>query len=72
MPFPDSFAKDCATMSSASSCPSDFSVLGLQAGEDYSTPVRVAATLISVTVTSAWLSRRKIKRLSLFFSHWFS
>lgn len=51
-------------------CESDFLVLGLQVGEDYSTPIRVLSTLIAVSVTSAWFSRKRIARLRLFFAHW--
>eukprot|EP00752_Nemacystus_decipiens_P005592 g5061.t1 len=53
-------------------CESDLLMLGLQPGEEVITPVRIAATLIVVTVTSAWLSGGKIKRLCLFFAHWIS
>lgn len=59
-------------MSSKPECVSDFLVLGLQDGEELVAPVRIAATFIAVTVTSAWFSVRRIKRLSLFFAHWLS
>lgn len=52
-------------------CESDLEVLGLQPGEEAIEPVRLAATLIVVTITSAW-SFKKIRRLSLFFTHWLS
>lgn len=57
---------------SAPTCESDFIVLGLQDGERSAAAVRVVATFVSVSVTSAWFSVRKIKRLSLFFAHWLS
>ncbi|CAM9508298.1 unnamed protein product [Ectocarpus fasciculatus] len=53
-------------------CETGFLVAGMQEGENYLTPIRVLSTLISVSVVSAWCSRAKIKRLSLFFSHWLS
>lgn len=56
----------------ANTCESDLLVVGLQPGEELVAPVRIAATLIAVTVTSAWISWRKVKRLSLFFAHWLS
>eukprot|EP00752_Nemacystus_decipiens_P005629 g5094.t1 len=56
----------------ASSCESDFVVLGLQPGEEIITPIRTAATVVIITVTSAWSSLGKIKRLRLFFAHWLS
>eukprot|EP00903_Cladosiphon_okamuranus_P012698 g11873.t1 len=57
--------------SSASTCESDLSVLGLQTGEVYATPARILSTLISITLVAAW-TPKKIRRLSLFFSHWLS
>ena len=56
----------------SSSCESDLDVVGLQKGEDYVALVRFATNLVTVTLTSAWLSWRRIKRLSLFFAHWLS
>lgn len=53
-------------------CGLDLVVLGLQSGEEIITPVRTAAALIAMTVTSAWFSSEKIKRLTLFFAHWLS
>eukprot|EP00752_Nemacystus_decipiens_P002690 g2512.t1 len=43
---------------------------GVYPGEEALTVVRVVTTLVSVTVTSAWFSWKKITRLSLFFAHW--
>ena len=52
-------------------CNTGFIVVGLQDGEAVCTPIRVASTLITISVASAWFSRRKsIKKLLLFFSHW--
>lgn len=51
-------------------CESDFPVLGLQVGEDYSTIFRLLATFTAASVSSAWLSGKKIARLRLFFAHW--
>ncbi|CAM9119172.1 unnamed protein product [Ectocarpus sp. 6 AP-2014] len=53
-------------------CEAGFLVAGMQEGENYLTPIRVLSTLIAVSVVSAWCNRAKIKRLSLFFSHWLS
>lgn len=50
-------------------CDSDFIVAGLQRGEDLITVVRIAATIVTLTVTSAW-TWKKIGRLRLFFAHW--
>eukprot|EP00752_Nemacystus_decipiens_P008538 g7625.t1 len=44
--------------------------MGLYTGEEALTVVRIATTVISITVTSAWFSSKKIKKLSLFFAHW--
>lgn len=52
------------------SCPSDFLVIGMQAGEEGGTPIRVLSTLITVSIVSSWCNTRKIKALLLFFSHW--
>ena len=52
-------------------CQSGFVVAGLVSGEKLVTVIRTASTLIALTVASAW-TRRKIKRLSLFFAHWLS
>ncbi|CAM9229600.1 unnamed protein product [Scytosiphon promiscuus] len=54
------------------SCQSDFPVAGLQKGEDYLTPVRILSTFCTASVASAWFTKRKVKRLSLFFAHWLS
>ncbi|CAN0296803.1 unnamed protein product, partial [Ectocarpus sp. 4 AP-2014] len=51
-------------------CETGFSVVGMQEGENYLTPIRVLSTLVAVSVVSAWCNLAKIKRLSLFFSHW--
>lgn len=52
-------------------CEAGFFVLGLREGEAVCTPVRVVATLVTMSVASAWFSGRKsIKKLLLFFSHW--
>lgn len=52
-------------------CDAGFFVVGLQEGEAVCTPIRVISTLITMSVASAWFSRRKsIKKLLLFFSHW--
>lgn len=52
-------------------CDAGFIVVGLQDGEAVATPVRVIATLVTISVASAWFSRRKsIKKLLLFFGHW--
>ena len=59
-------------MSSKPECVSDFVVVGLQDGEELVAPVRIAATFIALTVTSAWFNLRRIHRLSLFFAHWLS
>ncbi|CAN0049687.1 unnamed protein product [Ectocarpus sp. 13 AM-2016] len=54
-------------------CNAGFFVVGLQEGEAVCTPIRVISTLITMSVASAWFSRRKsIKKLLLFFSHWLS
>lgn len=52
------------------SCQTDFIAIGLQQGEDISTAIRIAATLISLSISSAWCRWTKIRRLSLFFAHW--
>lgn len=52
------------------SCESDFVVAGMQEGEAFVLPLRIASTLIAVSVSSAWCSWTKIKRLRLFFAHW--
>lgn len=51
-------------------CGTDLTVVGLGEGEELMSCVRIITTLVSITVTSAWFSWRKIKTLSLFFSHW--
>eukprot|EP00752_Nemacystus_decipiens_P005588 g5057.t1 len=52
-------------------CDTGFVVVGLQDGEAVCTPIRVLSTLITISVASAWFSRRKaIKKLLLFFGHW--
>lgn len=52
-------------------CDTGFIVVGIQDGEAACTPIRVISTLITVSVASAWFSRRKaIKKLLLFFGHW--
>eukprot|EP00903_Cladosiphon_okamuranus_P012715 g11887.t1 len=52
-------------------CETGFMVVGLQDGEAVCTPIRVVSTLITMSVASAWFSRRKsIKKLLLFFCHW--
>lgn len=52
-------------------CDTGFLVAGLQPGEAAWTPNTVLCTLITMTVTSAWIGRRKsIKKLLIFFSHW--
>lgn len=52
-------------------CDTGFVVVGLQDGEAVCTPIRVVSTLITISVASAWFSRRKaIKKLLLFFGHW--
>ncbi|CAN0081639.1 unnamed protein product [Ectocarpus sp. 12 AP-2014] len=57
----------------ALTCDTGFIFLGLQDAEPECTFVRVFCTLVTVSVVSAWFSRRKsIKMLLLFFSHWFS
>eukprot|EP00903_Cladosiphon_okamuranus_P012700 g11874.t1 len=48
------------------------SLTSLVDGEAYATPIREIATLITVSVASSWCNARKIRRLSLFFSHWLS
>ncbi len=54
-------------------CRAGFIVVGLQDGEAVATPIRVICTLITISVGSAWISRRRsIKKLLLFFSHWLS
>ena len=71
--FARPFADTGVTMALASpTCESDFLLLGLQAGEEYLTPVRTAATLAVTTVAFGWCSSEKIKRLGLFFAHWLS
>eukprot|EP00903_Cladosiphon_okamuranus_P012468 g11677.t1 len=42
----------------------------LMQGQVALTIVRRVTTLISITITSAWFRRTKVKRLSLFFAHW--
>lgn len=52
-------------------CDTGFLVVGFQEGEAVCTPIRVVSTLITMSVASAWISRRMaIKKLLLFFSHW--
>ncbi|CAB1105637.1 unnamed protein product [Ectocarpus sp. CCAP 1310/34] len=52
-------------------CETGILVVGLQDGEALWTPVRILCTLVTVSVASAWISRRKsIKKLLIFFSHW--
>ncbi|CAM9379811.1 unnamed protein product [Ectocarpus fasciculatus] len=54
-------------------CETGILVIGLQDGEALWTPVRILCTLVTVSVASAWMSRRKsIKKLLIFFSHWLS
>eukprot|EP00752_Nemacystus_decipiens_P002662 g2490.t1 len=53
-----------------SSCGSD--ITGLFQGEELYAVVRIVTTLISLTVTSAWFSWERIRRLGLFFAHWLS
>ncbi|CAM9834239.1 unnamed protein product [Ectocarpus fasciculatus] len=54
-------------------CDAGFAVAGLQPGEAAWTPNTVLCTLITMTVISAWIGRRKsIKKLLIFFSHWLS
>ncbi|CAM9206720.1 unnamed protein product [Ectocarpus sp. 4 AP-2014] len=54
-------------------CETGILVVGLQDGEALWTPVRILCTLVTVSVASAWISRRKsIKKLLIFFSHWLS
>lgn len=52
------------------SCDTDLAQLGLFEGEVLLAAVRIATTLISISVTSAWFSWEKIARLGLFFAHW--
>ena len=54
----------------SSSCESDLLAIGFLDGEELLATVRMATTLISVTVTSAWFSSKKVARLSVFFAHW--
>eukprot|EP00903_Cladosiphon_okamuranus_P017796 g16379.t1 len=56
----------------SSSCGSDLPGSGFFAGEEFLFVVRIVTTAISLTVTSAWFSGQKIKRLSMFFAHWLS
>lgn len=52
-------------------CDAGFPIVGLLEGEAICTPIRVFCTLVTMSVASAWFSRRKsIKMLILFFSHW--
>ncbi|CAM9379659.1 unnamed protein product [Ectocarpus fasciculatus] len=55
-------------------CGTGLSVEDLQEGEAVCTPIRVLCTLVTVSVISAWFSRRKCirRKLLLFFSHWLS
>eukprot|EP00752_Nemacystus_decipiens_P002666 g2494.t1 len=55
-----------------SSCPSGLPGTDLLVGEELISTVRIVTTLVSITVTSAWFSKEKIKKLSLFFAHWLS
>eukprot|EP00752_Nemacystus_decipiens_P002664 g2492.t1 len=55
-----------------SSCPSGLPGPGLLEGEELISTVRIVTTLISLTVTSAWFSKEKIRKLGLFFAHWLS
>ena len=51
-------------------CEPGFLVLGLQDTEPTVAAVRLAVTLMTLTVTSSWLAG--IRRLGLFFAHWLS
>ncbi|CAN0277892.1 unnamed protein product, partial [Ectocarpus sp. 6 AP-2014] len=52
-------------------CETGFFVVGLQPWEAAWTSNAMLCTLITMTVTSAWISRRKsIKKLIIFFGHW--
>ncbi|CAN0278088.1 unnamed protein product [Ectocarpus sp. 6 AP-2014] len=61
----DAFFRTCGTR---------LNVGDLQEGEAVCTPIRVLCTLVTVSVISAWFSRRKLirKKLLVFFSHWLS
>eukprot|EP00903_Cladosiphon_okamuranus_P018745 g17250.t1 len=59
-------------MGSSPLCDTGFLVLGLKEDEQKIIPVHHAATLITVSLASAWFSLQKIQRLSLFFAHWLS
>ncbi|CAM9954378.1 unnamed protein product [Ectocarpus fasciculatus] len=59
-------------MSHILTCETGFEAPGLQPGEAALAPIRILSALVSATVVSAWCSRSKIKRLSLFFAHWLS
>lgn len=52
-------------------CSSDFAVLGEVVGEAWCTMWRTLVMLITVSIVSSWCCTEKIKRLLLFFSHWF-
>lgn len=52
-------------------CETGFAVMGLHQGEAAGAFVRVFCTLVTVSVVSAWVTRRDcINQLLLFFSHW--
>eukprot|EP00752_Nemacystus_decipiens_P008409 g7519.t1 len=53
-----------------STCESDLRSIGFFDGEKVLASVRIATTLVSITVTSAWFNWKKISRLSVFFAHW--
>eukprot|EP00903_Cladosiphon_okamuranus_P018746 g17251.t1 len=59
-------------MASSVSCDTGFNVLGLKEDEQKIIPVHHAATLITISLASAWFSLEKVQRLSLFFAHWLS
>lgn len=51
-------------------CVSDFVVIGFAPHEKGTYLVRLASTIITVSIVSSWCNKKNIVRLLLFFSHW--
>eukprot|EP00752_Nemacystus_decipiens_P002513 g2360.t1 len=51
-------------------CMSDFPSMGYQPGEKVATLVRLASTLISVSIISSWCNKEVVGRYMLFFVHY--
>eukprot|EP00903_Cladosiphon_okamuranus_P019508 g17939.t1 len=53
-------------------CTSDYVILGMQAGEELATMLRLVALVISISVLFPWLDAERRGRMRIFFLHWFS